>query len=51
VILRRYFMGVAKLRTSVGSKLMRNVVVRNASSQNFRGRDALASKERPTSTM
>jgi hypothetical protein len=37
--------------TLVGSKLMRNVAVRKASSQYFNGMDALASKARPTSTI
>jgi hypothetical protein len=37
--------------TLLGSKLIRKVAVRKASSQYLSGMDALASKARPTSTI
>jgi hypothetical protein len=43
--------GVEKLRTFVGSKFIRNVTVRKASSDNLRGMEALVSKASPTSKM
>jgi hypothetical protein len=42
---------VSKSSTLVGSKFMRKVAVIKASSQNFNGMEALASKAKPTSTM
>jgi hypothetical protein len=35
----------------LGRRFMRKVVVRKASSQNFKGIEALARRARPTSTM
>jgi hypothetical protein len=42
---------LSPLMTLLGSKLIRKVVVRKASSQNLRGMDSLASKASPTSTI
>jgi hypothetical protein len=48
--MKKAYCGVLKLRTLLGSKFMKKVAVIKASSQNLRDMDALASKERPTST-
>jgi hypothetical protein len=43
-----FFSGNIKVYTLEGRKLMRKVAVTKASSQNFNGIDALASRARPT---
>jgi hypothetical protein len=49
VVCRRHSTGISKFITLLGSKLVRKVAVKKASSQNFRGIDAFARMERPTS--
>jgi hypothetical protein len=51
VTFRRHSVELLRSRTLVGRIFMRNVAVRNASSQNFRGIDAFARSARPTSTI